>query len=147
MHAQEAHTFRVGITVLRATSVAAMLTGAFFLLGRSSATEVFERLYYGDGAVQGQAHLVLAYGVVGAVMIGWFVLVWCGVGRMAAGDTRRWNELAWSFGTWAVLDTAHSVIAGSLGNVVLNIAFVTAMFVGLWLTRSSRDWADDGAAT
>jgi hypothetical protein len=79
------------------------------------------------------------YGVLGAVMIGWFLLViWVVRGPLANGVAGAWGALVVSIGGWFAIDTTFSLASGFPENAVLNLVFLGAFAPGLWLTRPER---------
>jgi hypothetical protein len=104
---------------------------------------------YGEADLAGyggdvERHLVLAYGVLGAVILGWFALVWRCIGRLERGDRSAWADIAVSLGLWFVVDTTHSVVSRSLGNVLLNVAVAVPAALGLWWLRGGRAAVAEG---
>jgi hypothetical protein len=129
---------RLGVGVLRATAAAVILLSVAFLVGRARMVEAFQRVYFDADPPTGVAedHLVLTYGVLGAVMIGWMVLVIAVVaGPLQRGDDWAWRAVAASVAVWFVLDTAHSLAVGVWENAVLNVVAGFGFVVGLVLTR------------
>jgi hypothetical protein len=79
------------------------------------------------------------YGILGAVMIGWFALViWVVRGPLASGVAGAWTALVVSIGGWFVIDTTFSLASGFWENAVLNVCFLGAFLPGLWLSRGAR---------
>ena len=83
-------------------------------------------------------YLRFTNGVLGAVMIGWMVLI----AVVANGPFRRrerwaWTAIAASMGTWYVVDTTFSLAHGIIGNALFNTAIIAAFVIPLAATRSS----------
>ena len=77
-----------------------------------------------------------AYGVLGAVMMGWMILA----ALLVNGPFRRreawaWSALAISLGSWFVVDTAHSLLSGFWPNAALNAGFALVLAPPLIATR------------
>lgn len=124
--------------MLVAAATAVIALSITFLLGRAGVVEVFQRVYYDADPPTGVAedHLVLTYGVLGGVLIGWMVLVLAVVtGPLRRGDGWAWRAVAWSVAAWFVTDTAHSLAVGAWENAVLNVVAGLGFAVGLVLTR------------
>lgn len=72
-------------------------------------------------------YLRFVYGVLGAVMAGWMVLIaWIAAGPLDRGEHWAWNALAASLGGWFLIDTTHSLETGYPENAVLNCIFLVA---------------------
>lgn len=119
------------------------------------AGRLFDLLGFGmeaAGVPDGPArdHVLLIYGVLGSVLVGWMVLV---VG-IAAGPLRQGAPWAWpvlvaSVGTWVVLDTSFSLAVGSWQHALFNVVFVLALGVPLagWRTARRHGAAERRAST
>jgi hypothetical protein len=86
-------------------------------------------------------HVLLVYGVLGSVLVGWMVLVAAlAAGPLRSGEPWAWPALAASVGTWFVLDTGFSLAVGSWQHALFNLGFVTALGVPLvgWRLSGSR---------
>jgi hypothetical protein len=70
--------------------------------------------------------LKFAYGVLGAVMIGWAInLLMVLFGAFRRSEREGWNGIALSMVIWYVVDTTFSLVSGFFGNAILN----TLLFV------------------
>ena len=76
------------------------------------------------------------YGVLGATVAGWGVLLaLIALYPFKARQRWAWNGLAAAFGIWFVVDTAISAINGVGFNVVFNTLLLLAAAIPLVLTR------------
>lgn len=83
-------------------------------------------------------YLVFSHRILGAVMIGWFLLiVWLVRGPLASRWPGAWQGLVTSLIGWFVVDTAASLILGYWENSMLNTAVLVAYLPGLIATRPS----------
>lgn len=80
-------------------------------------------------------YLSFVYGVLGAVMLGWAVLMMMVVeGPFRRGERAGWTMIALPFGTWFVVDTTWSLATGYWQNAVLNACFALAFAIPLAAT-------------
>jgi hypothetical protein len=138
---------------------AALLVAAYaaaLVVAGTVAGRLFDVLGFGmraAGVPQGPArdHVLLVYGVLGSVLVGWMVLVAAlAAGPLRSGEPWAWPALAASVGTWFVLDTGFSLVVGSWQHAVFNLGFVVALGVPLFgyytaRRRPSRAATYDGA--
>ena len=121
-----------------ATALVAVIGYGAVLVGCSGvAAALFDRLGFGPGAagittVAATAHLRLVYGVLGAVLIGWMLLLWA----VAGGPLRRRERWAWTAMTtsvtaWFVIDTTFSLAIGATAHAVFNLGFAAALGIPL----------------
>lgn len=100
----------------------------FILFGSERSTDI-----YGPAAYE---YIVFIYGVVGAVMVGWMVLMIMIVrGPFKQGDVFGWNAVAYSAVSWFVLDSVFSAAAGFPENILLNTGFIVLFIIPLVATR------------
>lgn len=72
----------------------------------------------------------LVYGILGAVMVGWGVLLFFYVKNyFASGDRQVWLALVLSVGTWYVIDSVFSIAMGYWPNAALNTVFGLLFFI------------------
>ena len=121
------------------TAVAAY--GAVLVVHGGAAAMLFDRLGFGPtasgitaGAVED--HVLLIYGVLGAVLIGWMVLLLA----VARGPLRRRERWAWtatavSMTAWFGVDTAFSLAVGSTAHAAFNGIFAAALGIPLIAMR------------
>jgi hypothetical protein len=70
------------------------------------------------------------FGVMGAVMVGWSILLFFYIkSSFASGDRQVWYALVLSVGGWYVLDSVFSIAMGFWTNAVLNTAFALIFFI------------------
>jgi hypothetical protein len=80
-------------------------------------------------------YLAFVYGVLGAVMLGWAVLMLLVLaGPFRRGEPEGWRMLAWPLAIWFVVDTTWSLATGYWQNAVLNAAFGLAFAIPLAAT-------------
>lgn len=80
-------------------------------------------------------YLSFVYGVLGAVMLGWAVLMMMVVeGPFRRGERAGWNMIALPLGIWLVVDTTWSLATGYWQNAVLNACFALAFAIPLAAT-------------
>lgn len=111
--------------------------GAVLVVRGSVAAELFDRLGFGPSAAgittdAGTAHLRLVYGVLGAVLIGWMLLLWA----LARGPLRRRQRWAWTAMTtsvtaWFLIDTTFSLAIGATAHAVFNLSFAAGLGIPL----------------
>lgn len=81
-------------------------------------------------------HVLLVQGVLGAVILGWAVLLGAVVHLgLRTGDPRWWWALVTSIGAWFVVDTGFSLVVGSWEHALFNVAFALLLGVPLALAR------------
>lgn len=115
----------------------ALLLGLALVVFAAPMVSVFDALFFDAGAAPvdteaGLAYLAFVYRVLGAVLVGWAALL----ALVAAGPLRRRERWAWwavaaSIGTWYVLDSAGSLIAGFGANALLNSALAILFAIPL----------------
>lgn len=80
-------------------------------------------------------YIQFVYGVLGAVMVGWGILIGLiVVGPFRRGEREAWNQLAISLSVWFVVDSAYSLYSGYPGNAALNTVFFILFAVPLAAT-------------
>lgn len=134
---------------LVAVLVVVLAYSALLVVRGSVADEVFSRLGFGMAgtgidSTAGRRHVLLVYGVLGATMIGWAVLLLA----VVTGPLRRREPWAWlavtgSVGCWFALDSGLSLALGSPAHAAFNVVFLVAVappLIGLARPRS-RDQA------
>ena len=126
---------------LTAASMAVAVFGLFLVLWPTLALQGFSLLVYGDPgrlqALGGEAarYISLAHAVLGAVMLGWGLMLVAVVQRLLAhGSKLGWQLVAGSLALWFVPDTAYSLMSGYWQNAVLNIGFALLFAVPLAAT-------------
>ncbi len=120
------------------TVIIGVLVYAALLVVRGGIPAVmFDRLGFGmtaSGISDGPArrYVLLIYGVLGAVLVGWMLLLLA----IATGPLRRrerwaWNAVALSMTLWFLVDTTFSIIIGFPAHALFNVAFAVAIGVPL----------------
>lgn len=129
---------RVLIGLIAATSMYAL---GMIAAGAVVGTELFDRLGFGpsDGAIDDgpqQDYVLLIFGVLGSVLVGWMVLL----GGIVVGPFRRrepwaWTAVASSIGVWFVLDTTMSLVLGWPTHAAFNVPFAAGLGLPLFALR------------
>ncbi len=128
----------LGIQILTATSALGIVLGLAFVVGRARIVRLFQMAYGGGDLTPSTEadHLILLYGVVGAVMIGWLVLIVMLLrGPVRKGDAWAWKAVVVSAAVWFAIDTVFSLTTVFPRNAIVNLAFGALFAVGLSLTR------------
>ncbi len=77
----------------------------------------------------------LLYGIMSAVMIGWFMLIaWLALIPFRRGERWAWLALDSSLLAWFVLDSIISVQNGFAQNVIINLVFLVLFAIPLAAT-------------
>ncbi len=85
--------------------------GLFFSSSGAQATFSAQAFHY----------INFVYGLLGAVMLGWMVMIWRVVmGPFRRGEREAWNTLALSIMIWFVVDSSFSLVMGFPANAVFN---------------------------
>jgi hypothetical protein len=85
---------------------------------------------------EAMSYIRLAHAVMGAVIVGWFILVlWVVRSQLARGTPDAWRALTACLGTWFILDTAFSLVTGYWQNAALNTTILMLFLPGLVATR------------
>jgi hypothetical protein len=80
-------------------------------------------------------YIKFVYGVLGAVMVGWAVLLLLTlIGPFRSGQREAWQSLVASIAIWFVVDSSYSVWAGFWQNAILNAVFFVGFAVPLVAT-------------
>jgi len=133
--------------LIRWLQVACLLTamlGLFASGGSYTPTQEPWRLLFDvvtwplDGHPQGfTSETASVNAVVGGVMVGWAVLMFAVVtGPIARGDRGMIDAMLACVLTWFFIDSAGSVAADFVGNVVLNVGSMLAFVLPLLVLRS-----------
>jgi hypothetical protein len=131
----------VWVPWLSAASVGVALFGLVLVLAPELTSQGFSLLVYfrhdqiaGFGA-EALKYIQLAHAVLGAVMVGWGVLLLLLVRRFfARGFHEAWSFVAASLSAWFVPDTAFSLWSGFWPNAMLNVIFAVLFAVPLAAT-------------
>lgn len=127
--------------------VLALLLGLALVVAAAPMVAVFDTLFFGPGAAPvdtgaGRDYLAFVHQVLGAVLVGWALLL----AGVAAGPLRRRERWAWwaaavSVGTWYALDSVCSLVAGFGANALLNSALAACFavpLVAMWRELAPR---------
>lgn len=124
-------------------TVIALVTGYALLLVLRGGWPgmAFERLGFGMAAAgitggPAREYVLFVYGVLGAVIAGWMVLLAAVViGPLRRREAWAWWAVAGSLGGWFVLDTGFSLAVGSPAHALFNVGFVVAMGLPVAMLR------------
>lgn len=114
-------------------SVAVAGYGISMVFAPSLAGGLFEALGFGmrgAGITGGPArsYVLFLYGVLGAVIVGWMVLIAAvATSGSSAGDRWVWRALVASVSVWFALDTGFSLVVGEWQHALFNLGFVAAL--------------------
>lgn len=77
----------------------------------------------------------LVYGILGAVMIGWAIMLLSTIlGGFSHGERRAWITLSVSMVIWFVLDSSFSIAMGFPENALFNLVFFILYAIPLGAT-------------
>lgn len=124
---------------LQATIIGTLLFGLAFIVLPNVMEAFFNVLFYSDPtprfAADANAYMRFAYGILGAVMVGWMVSLWfVAVGTFRRGEREGWLTLTASVIVWYVVDSAWSVSVGFWQNAALNTAMLILFAIPLAAT-------------
>lgn len=111
------------------------LLGLALVLAAAPATTAFDMVFFGgpgpvpDGAARD--YLAFVHRVLGAVLMGWAVLLAGLTSALRRRERRAWLMTVASLATWYVLDTTASLASGFPENAVLNTALGLVLAVPL----------------
>lgn len=121
-------------------TVVVLAFGLAFVVLSGPMQRVFESLYFSPrtGSTLGSdaaAYTAFMGAVLGAVMIGWAVLLlFVLYGPFRRMETAAWNMIAASLVAWFVPDTAFSLWSGFWHNAILNTVMLAAFAVPMVAT-------------
>jgi hypothetical protein len=102
---------------------------------------LFETLGFGspsDSSSGVDDHIRLLRGVLGAVILGWVVLITAIVrGPLRRRDPWSWRAVASSLGIWYVVDTGFSLAVAEWEHALFNVGFAVALGIPLVSIRNS----------
>jgi hypothetical protein len=85
------------------------------------------------------AYVRFVYGIMGAVIAGWGVLLLALVaGPLRRGEPSAWLAVYGSVAVWFVIDSTLSIVAGRSANLVPNVGFLVPYLAPLVATRLGR---------
>ena len=114
---------------------------AMVVAGLTIGDGLFAALGFGpeDGAItsdDGRRYLQLVYGVLGAVIAGWMLLLgMIVVGPLARREPWAWRAVVAAAALWFVLDTGVSLVLGFVGHAAFNVGFGVALAAPLVAIR------------
>lgn len=135
------HTGRRWTTVV---AVAVAGYGISMVLAPPLAGELFDALGFGmreAGITDGPArsYVLFLFGVLGAVIVGWMVLIAAVASAASAtGAPWAWRALTASLSAWFMLDTGVSLVVGEWQHALFNVAFLAALALPLLLWRRAE---------
>lgn len=75
------------------------------------------------------------FGLLGAVMAGWLVMMgWVVAGPFRRGERWAWSAIVVSMAVWFVFDTGTSLVHGVVFNAVFNLGFLLGFGIPLAAT-------------
>ncbi len=129
--------------MLQGAALVVIALSAVLLLAPALGLGFFDWVYFAGAAeatplgAEADAYLRFTNGVLGAVMIGWMLLIMAlARGPFRRGEAFAWNLIAASMATWFVVDTTFSLANGVFGNALLNLGTLIMFAVPLALSRS-----------
>lgn len=120
---------------------AVALYGAVLVVRGAVPAALFDRLGFGmtaSGITGGpqRAYVLLIYGVLGAVLVGWMLLLLAVVrGPLRRRERWAWNAVAASMTAWFAADTSFSLAVGSPAHALFNVGFALAVAIPLAALR------------
>jgi hypothetical protein len=124
---------------LQAAIIITLLFGLGFIVAPSLMESLFNLLLFSDTtspfAPDATAYMRFAYGVLGAVMVGWAVSLWfTATGAFRRGEREGWLTITASIIVWYVVDSAWSVSVGFWQNAALNTVMLILFIIPLAAT-------------
>ena len=113
--------------------------------GRSFAVPFFDLLNFGPNArgvsADGVNYTIFAFGVLGAVLIGWMALFWGTIGLAVHHDpdvrSKARHALTASIAIWFVTDTGFSLVMGEIEHAAFNLPFLTLLSVPIYIMSTN----------
>jgi hypothetical protein len=105
-------------------------------------TDQFLRLIGNPWPAEAGKHLHFAFGLMGAITIGWMITLYT-LFRVAwtldaAAARPLWRGAALAIAVWYVIDSYISIATGFPLNAVSNTVLAAAMLLPIWLTGNIR---------
>ncbi|CAB9510794.1 expressed unknown protein [Seminavis robusta] len=120
---------------------------AMTLAGRSAALPLFDGLGFGPNSnglnKDAVDYCIFMFGVLGAVIVGWMVLMWFVLRHLAVHPdvtvriTAR-RAVTYSAAAWFFLDTGFSIAMGELEHAAFNIPFLSGLAIPLYVMSTSE---------
>ena len=133
---------------LAVCSAIVLLFGAALVFVAGPMQALFESLYFTPNTgttldVDAVAYTTFFQGVLGAVMMGWsVVLLYLARGPFRRGESSAWNTFALSLAVWFVADVAWSLWTGYWQNALLNAGLFVLFAIPLAATYGRFHPAD-----
>ena len=125
--------------------VVALYGVALVVAGDAVDRTMFRALGFGsepEVSAETADHLRLLRGVLGAVILGWMVLILAIVrGPLRRRDRSAWKAVTASLTVWFVVDTGFSLAIAEWEHAAFNVGFLVALAVPLGSIRRSLDLA------
>src|SRR5690606_2726878 len=125
-------------------SIGVMVFSAGFIVAPGLMDTLFDWMFFSASrsnatfSAEADAYIAFTYGVLGAGLIGWMVLVLrVGIGPFRRGEREGWDMIAWSMTVWFVVDTGFSLASGFWENAIFNTGFLVAFAIPLAATYRS----------
>ena len=95
-----------------------------------------------------ERHVLLVYGVLGSVMIGWMTTLWLiSTGPLKHRDRWAWMTITRAVVLWFVVDTSFSLAVGAPTHALFNLAFLLVLAPPLIGMRPQLRTVDEPATT
>lgn len=134
-------TFEFWRRWLIAVTVAVMIYGVGLMALPEVMTGVFRALFFAaptpltDFSAEATAYVRLVQGVLGAVLIGWMVmLLSILLGAFRRREREAWQTLALSIVLWFVVDSGFSLAIVNPAHALFNVGFLIAFAIPLAAT-------------
>lgn len=124
--------------------VAIAAYGAILVVRGTVPAALFDALGFGmtgSGitAPPATSYVLFIYGVLGAVLIGWMLLLLAVArGPLLRRERWAWNAVAQSMTVWFLVDTAFSLSVGSPAHALFNVGFAVVIAAPLVALRRYR---------
>lgn len=111
-----------------------VLLGLTLLLAAGPAVAAFDTLFFGGpgpATGAGADYVAFVYRVLGAVLLGWSVLLAAMLRPLRRRERGAWRAVVASLAAWYLTDTVASLLSGFPANAVLNTALAVVLAVPL----------------
>ncbi len=120
--------------------IVGVYSAALVLVGGRVDDRLFEPLGFGlpdDVSAVSADHATLLRGILGAVILGWTVLI-AAIARfpLRAREPWSWHAIVASLSVWFVVDTSFSVAISQWEHALFNVGFAVALCVPLASIRT-----------
>ena len=99
--------------------------------------QAFNTLFYGASDANGDLtdYISLIYGVLGAVIIGWMVMLMSILmTAFRRGEREAWQTIVLSMVIWFVVDSGFSIYIGVIEHAIFNVIFMILFAIPLGAT-------------